>query len=197
MSEDLRAFLDAKALPAAVVVGHSMGSIVAQRFAIDHPSRLAGLVLMGAFATLHRNAGLTEWVRSSVLPLRDSVDAAFAREFQQSTLARPVPPQLLETVVSESVKVPARVWRATFQGFLETPDFSGELGKVRAPTLVVWGDRDGYALRGDQERLATVLPRARHTTYDGAGHGFHWEDPGRFARDLERFLDEDLASGSS
>jgi len=55
------------------------------------------------------------------MPLRDPLEPAFARAFQESTLARPVPPRLLETVVAESLKVPARVWRATFQGFLETP----------------------------------------------------------------------------
>ena len=57
MAEDLREFMDALGLPAAVVVGHSMGSMVAQRFAADHPERVAGLVLMGAFQTIHGNAG--------------------------------------------------------------------------------------------------------------------------------------------
>ena len=52
MAEDVRAFMDAMGLPAAVIVGHSMGAMVAQRLAIDHPARVAGLVLMGAFATI-------------------------------------------------------------------------------------------------------------------------------------------------
>src|SRR5687767_2064091 len=43
MADDLDQFLDALAIPAAVVVGHSMGSYVAQRFAIDHPERTLGL----------------------------------------------------------------------------------------------------------------------------------------------------------
>ena len=42
MAEDLRAFMDALELPAAVIVGHSMGSMVAQRFAIDHPEPCGG-----------------------------------------------------------------------------------------------------------------------------------------------------------
>ena len=42
--------MNALELPAAVVVGHSMGASVAQRLAVDHPSRVAGLVLVGAFA---------------------------------------------------------------------------------------------------------------------------------------------------
>ena len=45
MAEDVRAFMNAMGLPAAVVVGHSMGASVAQQLAIDHPSRVAGLVL--------------------------------------------------------------------------------------------------------------------------------------------------------
>jgi pimeloyl-ACP methyl ester carboxylesterase len=48
MAEDLRGFMDALDLPSAVIVGHSMGSTAAQRFAASHPDRVAGLVLMGA-----------------------------------------------------------------------------------------------------------------------------------------------------
>ena len=58
--------------------------------------------------------------------LVDPVDPAFAREFQQSTLARPIPAAQLDTFVAESLKVPARVWRATFRGFLDL-DFSARV----------------------------------------------------------------------
>src|SRR5262245_25177392 len=46
-SKDVRGFLDALAIPRAWIVGHSMGSMVAQRFAVDHPERVVGLVLVG------------------------------------------------------------------------------------------------------------------------------------------------------
>src|SRR5688500_14390238 len=45
---DLELFMDAVDLRAAFIVGHSMGSAVALRFAIDHPDRTLGLVLVGA-----------------------------------------------------------------------------------------------------------------------------------------------------
>jgi pimeloyl-ACP methyl ester carboxylesterase len=41
------AFLEALGIASAVLVGHSMGTIVAERVAIDHPGRVAGLVLLG------------------------------------------------------------------------------------------------------------------------------------------------------
>jgi pimeloyl-ACP methyl ester carboxylesterase len=190
LSADVRAFMDALELPAAVIVGHSMGGMIAQRFAIDHPDRVAGLVLMGTFRSLHGQTLVQEMWDSTLATLVDPVDAAFVRDFQVSTLARDVSPEFLDMVVSESLMVPARVWRALFKGFLDTPDFSHELRRVTAPTLIAWGDRDAYAPRADQEALGALIPGSRVVTYPGAGHAFHWEDPRRFAADLMAFVYE-------
>jgi non-heme chloroperoxidase len=195
MAADVEAFMDALDLPAAVIVGHSMGALVAQRFAVDRPARTAGLVLIGSFKTLHRHAGVQEFWDAVVSQLTDPIDPAVVRDFQASTLAQPVPPELLETVVSESLKVPAAVWRATFKSFLETEDFSGELAAVRVPVLLVWGDRDSYAQSTDQEALREVINTARLTVYAGAGHSPHWEEPERFARDLVGFVYERRPAG--
>jgi pimeloyl-ACP methyl ester carboxylesterase/tetratricopeptide (TPR) repeat protein len=188
MARDVRAFMDAVGLERAVVVGHSMGSLVAQRFVVDYPDRTAGLVLMGAFPSLFRHPEITEFYRSTIAPLHDPLDVAFVREWQRSTLANPVTADHFDAVVSETLKVPARVWRAAFEAFLSTPDFSAELTRVSVPTLIAWGDKDAYAHRDSQERLRAVLRGARFRVYEGGGHGFHWEDPARFAADLAAFL---------
>jgi non-heme chloroperoxidase len=188
MSRDLRAFMDAVGLQQAVVVGHSMGSMVAQRFAVDHATRVSGLVLMGAFATLFQDLGLADFYKSGIAPLTDPIDHGFAREWQQSTLARPMAADHLDIVVAETLKVPARVWRAAFDGLLNTPEFTGELTHVTAPTLIVWGDRDTYTLRAGQDRLLAAIPGARLLVYEGAGHAFHWEEPEQFSKDLVSFL---------
>lgn len=188
-SSDLLAFMDALSIESAIIVGHSMGSYVAQRFAMDHPRRTLGLVLAGSFATIRGNAGVEELWDAVVSKLADPVDPAFVREFQQSTLARPVPPDYFETVVAESLKVEARVWRATFEEFL-VADFSDELGKIGSPTLIVWGDQDAFFLRDEQEALASAIAGARLVVYSGAGHALHWEEPERFAGDLAGFIEE-------
>jgi pimeloyl-ACP methyl ester carboxylesterase len=112
------------------------------------------------------------------------------REFQVSTVTRPTAPGLVETMVEESRAVPARVWRATFRGFFDTPDFSGELARLRAPVLLMWGDRDQYARSSDQEALRAAIPGARLIVHGGGGHAIHWEDPARVADDLVAFLYE-------
>jgi pimeloyl-ACP methyl ester carboxylesterase len=183
---DVAAFADAVGLASAVVVGHSMGSTHAQRFAIDHPERTQGLVLVGSFATYRGNPGLVEFWQSAVSQLTDPIDPGFVREFQDSTLAQTVPQAFLDTVVRESLKVPARVWRAAFEGFFED-DFAGELSKIRAATLLVWGDRDALCPRRDQDALLTKIAGSRLEVYEGAGHGLHWEQPERFAADIVAF----------
>ena len=137
-----------------------------------------------------------DWVASAILPLADPITPAFAREWQLSTLAREMAPDHLDTVVSETLKVPARVWRDTFDGFLKTPDFTSELKKVSAPALLVWGEHDAYVRRAAQDRLLEVIPGARLLAYEGTGHALHWEEPARFANDLVTFVSENLVRAS-
>jgi pimeloyl-ACP methyl ester carboxylesterase len=184
---DVAAFADARCLERVVVVGHSMGSTNAQRFAIDHPERVLGLVLAGSFASYRGNPVLMEFWESAVSRLTDPIDPTFVRQFQESTLAQPVPPDFLDMVVGESLKVPARVWRAAFEGFLED-DVAGDLGRIRAPTLIAWGARDALCSRRDQDELLAAIPGARLLVYENAGHALHWEEPARFAADLVAFV---------
>lgn len=186
---DLAGFMDALGLEAAVLVGHSASGLFMQRFAVDHPERTRGLVFIASPATLRGHAGLREAWDSTISKLTDPVDTAYVREIQGSALEQPVPEKFFETLVQEALKVPARVWRASFQGLLED-DLSRELDKIKSPTLIVWGDRDAILSRSDQEMLAAAIEDSRLIVYGGAGHSPHWEDPERFAADLAAFMED-------
>jgi non-heme chloroperoxidase len=54
----------------------------------------------------------------------------------------PVPDESLDTVVSESLKLPARVWRDYWEGVVLAPDHAARLGEIDAPTLILWGEQD-------------------------------------------------------
>jgi non-heme chloroperoxidase len=186
---DLADFLDTVGIEAAAVAGHSMGSLMAQRFAIDYPQRTRGLVLLGAFKTLQGNPGAAALWEDAVATLEDPVDPGFVRAFQQSTLAKPIPPDFFETIVAESLKVPAHVWRSALRSLLDT-DFSRDLPKIAAPTLILWGDEDGFCSRSEQEALKAAISHAGLITYPGAGHSLHWEEPHKAAADIVAFVGE-------
>jgi non-heme chloroperoxidase len=184
---DLAAFMDALHLGAAIIAGGSSGGFVARRFAMDHPERTLGLVLIGSPATLQGKPGVRELWDSTVSKLEDPIDPAFIREFQESTLTQPVPTAFLEEVVQESLKVPARVWKATLEGLMEE-DFPGELDRIQAPTLIIWGDQDAIVPRSDQEALLEAIAGSRLEVCPGAGHALYWEQPERVASGLVAFV---------
>jgi non-heme chloroperoxidase len=185
---DVAAFLDALGLRKAVLVGHSMGGTVAQRFALDYPEQTMGLALVASFVEYRSNPVIAGYCDTVVATLTDPIPPAVARAFQESTLARPLPPALLDIFVQESLKVPARVWKAAFRGLLDH-EIAEELGRIVAPTVMFWGDRDAFVPRDDQDRLLASIPGAeRLLIYGGAGHALHWEQPARFAAHLQHFV---------
>jgi pimeloyl-ACP methyl ester carboxylesterase len=185
---DAVGLFDALRIERAVLAGHSGSCLVARRVALDAPERVAGLVLEASPTTLVGNAGLVEFVESVVSRLEDPIDPDLARSFVVDTSSGEVAPGMLDELVSELLKVPARVWRDVFAGLLQYDDVP-ELGRIAVPVLLIWGDRDGIVGREMQEQLAARLSCADLGVYHGAGHTPRWEDPSRFAADVTAFVE--------
>ena len=144
-------------------------------------------MLAASFASYRSNPIAREFWDSAVSHLTDPIDPAFVREFQESTLAQPIPAAFLETVIKESLKVPARVWQEAFEGFL-ADDVAPDLARIKTPTLIVWGELDNFCRKVDQDALLEAIPHARFLVYEKTGHALHWERPERFAADLVAFV---------
>ena len=63
-----------------------------------------------------------------------------------------------------------------------------ETGTITAPTLIIWGERDGLLSRDDEEALAAAIPGSQLVVYDDTGHLVLWEQPERVANDLTDFV---------
>ena len=175
-ARDVLTLMDDLGLPRATVLGHSMGSFVARRVAELAPGRVETLVLVGSAATPRND--VVRSLSQDAHSFTDPIDPAFVREFQMSTTYRPVPSRLMDQLIIESLKVPARVWKAALDGLLAY-DIPEE--PIRCPTFVIGGAQDAVFTRPEQEALGSVIPGASVRIVDDLGHCPQWEDPELFA----------------
>jgi non-heme chloroperoxidase len=183
---DVVAFLDAVGIERASLVGHSAGCLVARRVAEDHPERVARLVLLGAPQSLGDNEEELE-LQTAVRALEDPVPAQFARELQGAAAHVTLPEAFFEGLVAESLKLPARVWKATLDGLFAFDD-KAELWRIAAPTLLIWGEWDRWLPREEEDHLGVIIPGARLVVCPATGHSPNWERPERVAADLDAFM---------
>jgi pimeloyl-ACP methyl ester carboxylesterase len=184
-ADDVGAFMDAVGLDVAVLVGASSGGYVAQRFAVDSPGRTLGLALLGSPRSLR---GPRPTFADVIATLEDPIDPAFVRGLNEGMVGRDIPEGVMATLCEENLNVPARVWRDAFEGLLAAePPL--DIGRISAPTLIVWGARDSLLERADQEAMAAEIPGARLVIYPDVGHLPVIEAPERVAADLAALCD--------
>lgn len=184
---DVLAFMDALRVPRATIVGHSMGSFVAQQVALAAPGRVEALVLIGAAADVNDFNDMDEF-EAAVSALEDPVPLEFTRAFQEGTIHSPLPPEFVQRVSEDSRKLPAAAWRELMRGMRVVGPATG-LRQSRIPALLAWGVRDALVPRTAVDALLDLLPGATLSVYDETGHATHWERPERFARELGLFVE--------
>ena len=151
---DLVAFQDRLDLGPCILAGSSSGGYVAQRFAVDEPSRTLGLVLVGAPRSLHGRAPFADAVDN----LTDPIDRDWVRaSLDWFTFHQPVPTEYLEDRIDDGVRMPAHVWKLALAGFSEAA-VPTESGTIEAPTLIIWGDRDELLPHGEEVKPPQRFP---------------------------------------
>ncbi|MDR6415618.1 alpha/beta hydrolase [Pseudarthrobacter sulfonivorans] len=183
-AEDAAAILDALDMASAAVVGSSSGGYVAQQLAISHPEKAAALVLVGSPLSLHGRAPFADEVDA----LTDPLDERWVRNsLSWFPLMHAVPEWFIDDRVSDGLRMPAHAWKAILNGLCETAPPT-ELGRIQAPTLILYGGRDTLLPRADQETLASRIAGSSLKVYPDVAHLVLWEVPGRVADDAVAFL---------
>lgn len=192
MATDALGLLDHLGIASAVVLGVSMGGMIAQELALRAPERVTKLVL-----------GCTSFGGRTGLPPEPEVVAAFASIGQggaeatvRRLLATNFSPRFLTEradVVEELVQygLANRMTPAGFQGQLAAVaahDAAARASGVRVPTLLVTGSVDRLIPAGNAALLAGVIPGSRVVTLDGVGHMFWIEAPDASEQAIRAFL---------
>ena len=203
---DVVGLADALGWSRFALLGHSMGGMVAQLVALEHPDRLDGLVLM---ATGHRapegiNANLVEMgkaiVRDGGTELLVQILAAMEEGGQGPSPDAPLSseahrrlaatrPGYSERGRRNIARASNAMWLAMVAELTDHPDRLEHLRELKVPTLVVVGEQDAGFL-SQSRRMAEVIPEARLAVLPDAGHAPHFEAPEAWWECVTSFLDE-------
>ncbi len=185
--------LDVLGIGRATVVGHDTGGGVAQILAVEHPDRVARLVLTNAVAYDSWPVddmialGNPQWRNKSPQEIAEFVAGGLPDGI---THAERLTPQFVEGIVapwSDAEGALSLIRNATALNTNHTMDLVGRLGAVSAPTLVLWGVHDPWQPLSDGHRLARDVPGARMVEVD-ASHWVPHDAPEQFAAELLDFL---------
>jgi non-heme chloroperoxidase len=179
LAEDVCTVLERMNLRDAVLVGHSMGGIALQAFAVRHPDvvaeRVRGIVLMSTLAKTYLSG--SSWLRKMFERITGGGPSAgelmtqqnlgfllarigFGRDPQASHV------ELVREMIAACGKTDSQAAVSALVGL----DMTETLPKIEVPTLVLSGSADVIAPPAQARRIADLVPGARLEVFKGAGH---------------------------
>ena len=204
MADDTAGLLDVLGIARAHVVGVSMGGMIAQELALRHPDRVRGLVLACTYP--EPDAEVERQREFSVAQFGGTVAAdgemridltaldpmlffqhLLPRVFNQAFIDQELPKlmQLFSGALQYGFSMEALLGQvAAVMGHRATE----RLHQIKARTLVITGDADLLIPPANSRVLAENIPNAKLVTIPGGSHGFNFETPEIFNREVLDFL---------
>jgi 3-oxoadipate enol-lactonase len=194
MAADTVGLMDALGVDSAHVFGVSMGGLIAQVLALDHPDRV-GRVALGC--TTHGGRHAIQPEKQVMEVLARAADPTMQPEEAVRTRLPVVlsdrfmreEPERVEEFVQLSVRHwPTPAGAAGQMAALSVFNVKKRLGEIRCPVLAITGSEDRMMPPENSRLLAEGIAGAQHYTVDGAGHSFFFEKPDEVNRVLIDFF---------
>ena len=184
LAADVGAVMAALQFEPAVIVGHSMGGMVAQHFCLERPEQTAALVLVATIASDPGDRLISKRIVADARQMGFS--GAFDRHFD-AWFAPGTPKSVRGWVKTQMRSTPEDLGRALV-GAYGRFDLTRRLGEIQAPTLVIGTRSDDSAPPGQSRRLAELIPGAQLALIEDCGHFPMLEKPEPLSRKLLPFL---------
>jgi 2-hydroxy-6-oxonona-2,4-dienedioate hydrolase len=161
------------------LVGISLGGWLATRLALDRPELVARLVLVDA-------GGYRDQDWDAIERLVRVHDRAGIERLYPALFVRV--PWIMRLSRAAFLKAyTSRAVTGVLDGLTEADTFNAEdLGRLRMPTALIWGEKDGLFRLETARAMAAALPNATLQVLEGVGHAVHLERPARLAAALQR-----------
>jgi pimeloyl-ACP methyl ester carboxylesterase len=190
LAQALLALLDARGVESAVVIGHSMGGMVAQELVAAFPDRVAALVLYATTPAFGAAGG--DWQRQFLADrLRPLDEGKTPADLAPGLVAGIVGDEPAAEGIARAVECMSSIKPDAYRAALHclvTFDRRDSLARIRCPTLALAGERDRVVSPAIVERMAQAIPGASHRVLPGVGHLANLERPAAFDAALDEFL---------
>jgi len=190
LADALARLLDARGVDRAILVGHSMGGMIAQEFVANRADRVEALVLYATTPAFGDGSG--EWQRKFLADRLKPLDegktpADMAPALIRGLVGEAPDERGLERALTCMSAVPVATYRAALHAIVAF-DRRKSLGAIRCPTLALAGEHDKVTSPVVVERMAQAIPGAVYRRIAGAGHLANLEQPTAFRAALEEFF---------
>ena len=175
---------------AALLVGHSMGGMVAQELMAHAPQHVSALVLAATSPAFGAPGGAwqADFLRSRFAPLDAGLGmAGLAAQLVPTMAGREATPERLAEASALMAGVPETTYRSALAALVKF-DRRDALARINLPTLVVTGEDDRTAAPEVARRMAARIPGAELAIVPATGHLLMLEQPARFDAALLDFV---------
>ncbi len=186
----LAALIDHVGADRNIVLGHSMGGMVAQELVAMAPARVHGLILSGTSPAFGRADGnwQQQFLRDRFAPLdAGQTMAQLAAQLVPAMMAPDADPQALQLAREVMAAVPQASYRAALQAIVAFNRLD-DLARIAVPTLCLAGEHDRNASPSVMRRMAERIPGAQYLCLPAVGHLANMERPEAFNAAVLQFM---------
>lgn len=190
-------FIGELGLDRPILVGHSIGGMVAQSYVADELGPVRALVLAQTTPAFGGRdpRWAQDFVEARLGPLeRGATMRSLAPGMAANLLGDDPDPSCLALAEECISAVPEATWKASVLALLGF-DRREALGRIAVPTLLIAGSKDTNAPASSMAKMAEKVPGAEYLCMDGVGHLAFAERPDEFNGAVLDFLDRRLGTG--
>jgi 3-oxoadipate enol-lactonase len=190
LAQALWQMLDAAHIDQAVLVGHSMGAMVALQAWTQKPARIRGLLLAASSPAFGNSDGefQKQFLAQRLAPLEAGKTMGdIADRLIPSMVAPGCTAPALALARQGMAAVAPETYRAALRALVQFEQRAA-LPTITVPVLSLAAEHDRTAPPAVMEKMAQKIPGARYACLAGVGHLLHCEQPEAFNAELEKFL---------